>query len=83
MVHPLTVLVAPLRSIYWRATFPEVPLRGEAKTPEEAVVDLRDKLAGLYRQLQEQPSSEPDLWWLLNELIRVRRPRRKPERGEA
>jgi hypothetical protein len=44
LLYPLTVPVAPLRLGYWRATVPEIPLRGEAKTPEEAVADLRVKL---------------------------------------
>jgi hypothetical protein len=72
LIYPLTVLVAPLRLVYWRATVPEIPLRGEAKTPEEAVLDLRDKMAATFQQLQEHPSSDPDLWRILNEVVRVR-----------
>jgi len=76
LVYPLTILVAPLRLVYWRATVPEIPIRGEAKTPHDAVLDLREKLAERFRQLQEEPelSSEPDLWQILNEFIQVRKP---------
>ena len=80
--YPLSVIVGPLRLMFWRATVPEIPLRGEAKTPEEAVADLRDKLATRFHQLQEQPSSQPDLWRILNEVIRVRKSRRKVEKEE-
>ncbi len=82
LVHPLLVLVTPLRSVLWRATLPEIALRGEANTPESAVTDLRGKLAEKFRQLQAEPSLEPDLWRLLSGLIRVRRPRRKSGKGE-
>jgi hypothetical protein len=83
LVHPLTVLVAPLRRVFWRATVPEIPLRGEANTPEEAVIDLRGKLANTFRQLQSQPALEPELWQLLNELVRVRRKRKTLAREES
>ncbi len=79
LVHPLTVLVAPLRLVFWRATVPEIPLRGEAITPEEAVTDLRQNLADKFRQLRLQPALEPVLWQLLNEIIRMRKLRRKSE----
>lgn len=77
LLHPLLVLVAPLRTVFWRAAVPEVPLRGVATSPEDAVIDLREKLAEKFRQLHAQPSLEPGLWDLLNELIRVKRPRRR------
>jgi hypothetical protein len=80
LVHALTVVVAPLRLVYWKATVPDIPLRGEATTPEEAVTNLREKIAEKFRQLQLQPAQEPDLWQLLNEFIRVRRLRRKSEK---
>ncbi len=85
LVYPLTVLVAPLRLMYWRATVPEIPLRGEGKRPEEAVLDLRQKLAEKFRQLQEEPepSSEPDLCQLLNDFIQVRRRRRNSNEEES
>ena len=81
LVHPLLVLVAPLRTVFWRASIPEVPLRGVANTPEDAVRDLREKLAEKFRQLHAQPSLEPDLWQLLSDLIRSRR-HRGPSGGE-
>lgn len=77
LVHPLLVLVAPLRTVFWRASVPEIPLRGVAPTPEEAVTDLREKLAEKFRQLHAEPSLESDLWELLSDLIRVKRHRRK------
>ena len=77
LLHPLTVIVAPLRLVFWRATLPDIPLRGEASLPEEAIADLKSKLAERFRQLREAPSSEPDLWQMLSEYIRVKRPRRK------
>ncbi len=80
LVHPLTVLVSPLRLVYWKATVPEIPLRGEANTPEEAVIHLREMLADKFRQLQLETSLEPELWRLLNEFVRVRRLRRKSEK---
>ena len=76
LVHPLLVLVAPLRTVFWRASIPEVPLRGVANTPEDAVRDLREKLAEKFRQLHAQPSAEPDFWQLLSDLIRVKGHRR-------
>lgn len=82
LVHPLLVLVAPLRTVFWRASVPEVPLRGVATTPEDAVIDLREKLAEKFRQLQAEPSLEPGLWNLLRDLVRVKRPRR-PSGGEG
>jgi hypothetical protein len=81
LVHPLLVLMAPLRTVFWRASIPEVPLRGVANTPEDAVRDLREKLAEKFRQLHAQPSLEPDLWQLLSDLIQSRRHRR-PSGGE-
>ena len=75
LVHPLLVLVAPLRTVFWRASIPEVPLRGVANTPEDAVRDLREKLGEKFRQLQAQPSLEPELWQLLSDLIQSRRHR--------
>ncbi len=72
----------PLRLVVWRAAIPEIPLRGEANTPEEAVVDLREKLADKFRQLQLQPTQEPELRQLLNEFVRVRKPRGKREKEE-
>lgn len=75
LVHPLLVLVAPLRTVFWRASIPEVPLRGVANTPEDAVRDLREKLGEKFRQLQAQPFLEPELWQLLSDLIQSRRHR--------
>jgi hypothetical protein len=83
LVHPLLVLVSPLRTVFWRAAIPEVPIRGEATTPEDAVIDLREKLAEKFRQLQAQPSLEPGMWGLLSDLIRVKRPRRQSGGGES
>ncbi len=71
--HPLTVLVAPLRRSYWRAVIPEIDVRGEGRAPEGAVKDLREKLANKFRQLQEEPSLDLDLWHVLSEIIRPRR----------
>ena len=84
LIHPLTVLVAPLRLVYWRATVPEIPLRGEAKTPEGAVLDLRTQLAQRYRELQQepQPSSEPALWLVLHRIIRVSTPKKVKTKGQ-
>lgn len=78
LVHSLMVLVGPLRKAFWRAAVPEISLQGVGSTPEGAVTDLREKLAEKYRQLQLQPSLEPDLWQHLSELVRPKRPRRKP-----
>lgn len=77
LLHPLTVIVAPLRLVFWRAALPDIPVRGEASLPEEAIADLKTKLAERFRQLRENPSSEPDLLRLLSDYIRVKRPRRK------
>lgn len=83
LLRPLLVLVSPLRLVYWKAVVPEIPLRGEGQTSEEAVRDLREKLlASRFRLLQNDPTSDTELWNLLNEFIRIRRPRRKPSGGE-
>jgi hypothetical protein len=79
LVHPLTVLISPLRQILWRATVPEVPLRGVGSTPEEAVNNLREVLVATFRESRLQPSAETALPQLLSEVIRVRRTRRKTE----
>lgn len=76
LVDPVCVLVAPLRLIYWKATIPEIPLRGEGQTIEDAVSDLREKLASTYRQLQLDPESKPELWALLKMFIQAREPDR-------
>lgn len=74
--HPLCLLVSPLRLTYWKAVAPEITaLRGEGTSPETAVEDLRHKLAAAYRQLQQEPDTDPELWELLNEIIRFKRPR--------
>lgn len=76
--HPLPVLVSPLRLTYWKAVAPEIPtLRGEGASPESAVTDLRHKLAAEYRALQQEPAANPELWELLKDLIRLKRPRSK------
>ena len=84
LVQPLGVLVSPLRLTYWKAVAPEIALlRGEGASPEEAVADLRLKLAASSRQLQQEPDASPELWGLLNELIQVRRRRPKETPKEA
>jgi len=78
IVQPLGVLVSPLRLTYWKAVAPEIALlRGEGVSPEEAVADLRLKLAASYRHLQQEPDANPQLWELLNEIIQVRQRRSK------
>jgi hypothetical protein len=86
LVQPLGVLVSPLRLTYWKAVAPDIALlRGEGASPEEAVADLRLKLAASYRQLQQEPDANPQLWGLLNEIIQVRRRRStgRPEEGHV
>lgn len=86
LVQPLGILVSPLRLTYWKAVAPDIALlRGEGASPEEAVADLRLKLAASYRQLREKPDANPQLWGLLNEIIQVRRRRAtgRPEEGHA
>ncbi|MFL6237306.1 MAG: hypothetical protein ACJ76N_29540 [Thermoanaerobaculia bacterium] len=75
LVRPLVVMVAPLRLIYWKASVPETGLRGEGRSVEEAVSQLRVKLVTSFRDLQQDPDRDRDLWGLLNELIRERSPR--------
>jgi hypothetical protein len=77
LVRPLVVMVAPLRLIYWKASVPETGLRGEGRSVEEAVSQLRVKLVTSFRDLQQDPDRDRDLWGLLNELIRERSPRTK------
>ncbi|HSK76705.1 MAG TPA: hypothetical protein VLQ45_09625 [Thermoanaerobaculia bacterium] len=73
--QPLAVLVSPLRLTYWKAVAPEIPfLRGEGESPEEAVADLRHRLAAVYRELQQQTDANPQLWDLLDQIIRVQIP---------
>ena len=73
--HPLAVLVSPLRLTYWKAVAPEIPLfRGEGQSPEEAVADLRQRLAATYRELEQQTDENPQLWDLLDQSIRVQIP---------
>lgn len=82
--HPLSLLVSPLRLTYWKAVAPEfTALRGEGTSPEKAVEDLRHKLAAAYRQLQQEPDTDPKLWELLNEIIRFKRPRSQGKRKQA
>jgi hypothetical protein len=76
---PLCAVVAPLRWVHWKATVPEIPLRGEGREPEDAIVDLRQKLASTFRQLQEEPGLNPGLLESLSEFIRERRHRRTHE----
>jgi hypothetical protein len=76
LVQPLTVLVSPLRLTYWKAVVPNIPLRGEGNSYEEAVRDLQTKLAKTFRQLQDEPWLNPDLWTVLSEMIRIRRARK-------
>ena len=76
---PICAIVAPLRLVYWKATVPEIPLRGEGREPEDAVVDLREKLCAKFRQLQAEPAIDPLLGELLSEFIRLRRRRRTRE----
>jgi hypothetical protein len=84
LVQPLGVLVSPLRLTYWKAVAPEIALlRGEGLSPEDAVADLLRKLAASYRQLQQEPDANPQLWELLNEIIQVRRRRSKGRPEEA
>lgn len=69
LVDPLCALVKPLRLTYWKATIPEIPLRGEGRSEEDAVLDLREKLASSFRLLETEPGSNPQLHALLNRLI--------------
>lgn len=84
LVRPLVVMVAPLRLIYWKASVPEAGLRGEGRSIEEAVAQLRAQLVTSFRDLQQDPDRDRGLWDLLSELIREKRPRtkgRSPEEG--
>lgn len=73
--QPLAVLVSPLRLTYWKAVAPEIPLlRGEGQSPEGAVADLRHRLASAYRELQQRTDANPQLWDLLDQIIRVQIP---------
>lgn len=76
--HPLSVLVSPLRLNYWKAVAPDIALfRGEGQHPEQALADLRQKLVAAYRQLQQDPDSNRKLGEVLDEIVRVKRPRSK------
>ena len=82
--HPLCLLVSPLRLTYWKAVAPEITvLRGEGTSLETAVEDLRRKLAAAFRQLQQEPDTDPKLWELLNEVIRFKRPRSEGKPRQA
>src|SRR3954453_7110964 len=84
LVQTLGILVSPLRLTYWKAVAPELALlRGEGASPEEAVAGLRLKLADSYRQLQQKPDANPQLWELLKEIIQVRRRRSNGAPKEA
>lgn len=69
LVDPICVLVKPLRLTYWKATIPEIPLRGEGRSEEDAVLDLREKLASSFRLLETEPGSNPQLHALLKRFI--------------
>ena len=69
LVDPIAALVRPLRLTYWKATIPEIPVRGEGRSEEDAVLDLREKLASTYRQIQAEPEANPELHAILNKLI--------------
>ena len=74
--HPLCVFVSPLRLTYWKAVAPEIiEFRGEGTSPERAVEDLRHRLVSAYRQLEQEPGLDTQLWDLLDEIIRYKRPR--------
>jgi hypothetical protein len=83
LVRPLVVMVAPLRLIYWKASVPEIGILGEGRSVEEAVSQLRVRLVTSFRDLQQDPDRNRGLWELLNEFIRVRRPRMKPSEEES
>ena len=76
--YALSVLVSPLRLNYWKAVAADIDLlRGEGRNPEQALADLRQKLVAAYRQLQQYPDSNRQLWEVLDEIVRVKRPRSK------
>jgi len=83
LIDPMCALVAPLRLIYWKATVPEIPLRGEGRTPEEAVLDLRQKLAYTFRELQLDPESNPQLWALLRMLVQEKEEDRAAPKAQS
>jgi hypothetical protein len=72
LILPLSVILAPLRNVHWKATVPEIFFRGEGREPEEAVVDLREKLASAFRELSADPTRDPEKLALLSEFIRFR-----------
>ena len=69
LVQPLSVLVAPLRRTYWKATIPEISLRGVGNTPEAAVIDLRKNLAEKFREIHADGSCVSEAWKPLCDLI--------------
>ena len=73
---PLSATVATLRKKFWRASIPEIPIKGEAQDPDEAVLDLRVKLVQTFRLLDEDPTADPTLRETLSRIIRKRRHRR-------
>ena len=76
LLMPLSATVVPLRKKFWRASLSEIPLKGEAHDPDEAVLDLRLKLGLTFRRLDEDPTADPTLHETLSRIIRKRRPRR-------
>ena len=76
LVHPIQVLISPLRHLYWRASLAEVRLTGDGKTYDEALLALRGEILRVYRELREAPEKDPERWNVLDQLIRPRRPRK-------
>lgn len=83
--RPLLAMVAPLRLTYWKASLPELGLRAEGRTSDDALLQLREKLATSFRDLERDPDQNRQLWDLLNEFIQVRnaRTRRAQDEGDG
>jgi hypothetical protein len=69
LLHPLAVIISPLRKIYWRAYLPEAEVTAQGRTIEEAVRTFRETLLETYVFLGELPNHDPKKWAILDQLI--------------
>src|SRR6185295_14797362 len=69
LMHPIAVLVSPLRRTYWRASLPEAKLQGVGKTVDDAVVALQVAIVSAFRDRQ----TSPELRATLHKLVWHRR----------
>lgn len=75
LIHPLSVLISPLRRLLWRASWPEAQLAASGSTHARALFALREGIVQAWLTLAESPEADPERFQVLAATIRRRRER--------